>query len=253
MSAPAAGRPLPLVFVHGFPLDGRMWEGQEVLRAERPLLAPDLPGFRGTAALPSPGSLAAYAEFVLDRVKAETGGPAVFAGLSMGGYIVFEILRRAADRVGGLILADTRAEADSLEGRAARDAAMELVRAGRREEFLRGFAARLLGATSAARTEPADRLRLMTAEATDEGLLFGLEAIRDRPDYRGDLSGIGVPTLVLVGAEDVVTPPASSEILARAIPGSRREVIPAAGHLAPLEAPEEFNRIVREFLTAGGL
>jgi 3-oxoadipate enol-lactonase len=245
--------PTPLVLVHGFPLDHRMWPTREELGRGRTVLAPNLPGFGGTAAQRRPGSIGAYAEFVLAEMDRAGMSQAVFCGLSMGGYILFEVLRRAPQRVAGLVLCDTRAEADPPEARSAREAALALVESGRREEFLRGFVSRL--AAPAALSDPGFRrlLESMGAGASDEGLCAALEALRDRPDSRPLLPGVGAPALILVGEEDAVTPPALAESMHRAIPGSRLELIPRAGHLVPMEQPMAFTDALHAFLKGAGL
>lgn len=239
---------LPLVMIHGFPLDRRMWPALEEAGRDRTLLAPSLPGFGGTAAPARPVSIGDYA----DAVLAEAGGAgierALFCGLSMGGYVAFEILRRQPQRVAGLVLCDTRAEPDAAEARQARDAAVAMVGAGRRREFLDGFTGKL--AAPAALADPVLRalLRSMAESASDDGLTAALEALRDRPDARPLLSAIQVPTLIVVGEGDQITPPSVAESLHRAIRGSRLVVIPGAGHLAPMERPAEFRRALAAFL-----
>lgn len=245
--------PLPLVLVHGFPLDRRMWPMREELAQGRTVLAPSLPGFGGTAAAARPGSMGLYAEFILAQADRDEIGQAVFCGLSMGGYVLFELLRRAPQRVAGLVLCDTRAEADPPEARSAREAAMALVDAGRRAELLGGFLPRL--AAPAALADPGFRglLESMGEAASDEGLIAALEALRDRPDSRPLLPSIQVPVLVVVGEEDGVTPPTLAESMHRAIPGSRLEIIPGAGHLVPMERPAAFTGALISFLRDAGL
>ncbi len=245
--------PLPLLLVHGFPLDCRMWPTREELARRRTVLAPSLPGFGGTSPPPRPGSMGAYADFILAETDRAGIGQAVFCGLSMGGYVLFELLRRAPARVAGLVLCDTRAEADPPEARSAREAAMALVETGRRAEFLDGFATRL--AAPAALADPGFRglLESMGEAVSDEGLIAALEALRDRSDSRPLLPKIQVPVLVLVGEEDGVTPPALAESMHRAIPGSRLVVIPGAGHLVPMERPAGFTSALITFLRDAGL
>lgn len=245
--------PLPLVLVHGFPLDHRMWPMRGELARGRTVLAPSLPGFGGTVAPARPGSIGAYADFILAEMGRGGIGQAVFCGLSMGGYVLFELLRRAPEQVAGLILCDTRAEADPPEARSAREAAISLVEAGCRAGFLGGFSPRL--AAPAALANPVFRglLQSMGEAVSDKGLIAGLEALRDRPDSRPLLPNVQVPVLVLVGEEDGVTPPALAESMHRAIPGSRLEVIPGAGHLVPMERPAAFTDALKRFLLEAGL
>ncbi len=243
----------PLVLIHGFPLDHRLWAGREGLADGRAALAPDLPGFGGQPAPPRPGSVAAYADFVLSQADRAGLDRAVFCGLSMGGYVVFELWRRVPGRFAGVVLCDTRAEADLPEARRARDAAIVLVKAGRRAEFLEGFTPRLLGTASARDPQVQGLVESMGRDASDEGVCAALEALRDRPDSRPLLPDLRVPALIVVGDEDAVTPPDTAASMHRAIPGSRLVVIPGAGHLVPLEQPAAFGRAVAGFLKDAGL
>jgi pimeloyl-ACP methyl ester carboxylesterase len=197
--------------------------------------------------------MGAYADFILAEMGRGGIGQAVLCGLSMGGYVLFELLRRAPQRVAGLVLCDTRAEADSPEAMSAREAAMALVGTGRRAEFLGGFSPRLVAPAALAGAAFRGLLESMGEAVSDEGLLAALEALRDRPDSRPLLPNIQVPVLVLVGEEDGVTPPALAESMHRAIPGSRLEVIPGAGHLVPMERPAAFTGALRRFLLEAGL
>jgi 3-oxoadipate enol-lactonase len=244
---------LPLVLLHGFPLDGRMWPMREELARQRTVLAPNLPGFGGAGKPPRPGTVGGYAEFVLAEAGRAGCDQAIYCGLSMGGYVVFELLRRAPERVAGVILCDTRAEADAPEGRVAREAAIDLVERGRRAEFLARFTSRLAAPPALADPAFCDLLGAMGESASDDGLCAALEALRDRPDSRPLLPGIRVPTLVVVGEEDAVTPPALAEAMHRAIPGSRLALIPGAGHLAPMECPGPFTSVLLGFLRDAGL
>jgi 3-oxoadipate enol-lactonase len=245
--------PLPLVFVHGFPLDHRMWPMAGELARGRTVLAPSLPGFGGSTAPARPGSMGVYAEFILEQVDRAGIGRAVFVGLSMGGYVLFELLRRAPERMAGLVLCDTRAEADPPEARGAREAAIALVQAGRRAEFLGGFSPRLAAPAALADRGFQHLLESMGESVSDEGLCAALEALRDRPDSRLLLPEIQAPVLIVVGEQDAVTPPAMAESMHRAIPGSRLVVIPAAGHLVPMERPGAFSSALTAFLDNAGL
>lgn len=239
-----------LLLVHGYPLDGTLWRHQAGAFPGWRTLVPDLRGF-GRSAAPDVGyRMATYADdlaALLDALRVEE---AVLAGLSMGGYVAFEFLRRHRARVRALVLVDTRAQPDTAEGRRAREATMVAAR----EAGAAGIADRMLpkllpaSAPAALRAE----VRAMMAASPVAGIIGALAAMRDRSDSTPLLATLGgVPTLVVVGAEDAITPPADSEAMARAIPGARLAVIEGAGHLTPLEQPEVFNRHLAAFL--GGL
>jgi pimeloyl-ACP methyl ester carboxylesterase len=214
-------------------------------------IAPDLRGC-GDSESPSGGyTMAAYADdlvSLLDRLKVEK---AVVAGLSMGGYVAFEMLRRHAERVHGLILVDTRAEADTAEARASRETLIGVARSEGPGAVAERMLPRLLGRTTQ-RTQPhlASQVREMADRWSVAGMAGALGAMRDRPDSTPLLPTLGVPSLVIVGEEDELTPPALSRTMTSAIPSAAMTTIAAAGHLSPLEAPSAVSRVMAEFLEA---
>ena len=182
---------------------------------------------------------------LLDHLKVRQ---TVVAGLSMGGYVAFAFWRRYPERVRGLILADTRAEPDSAAAQAGRDAAMVTVQQMGAAAYADEMLPRLLAPASQADVKIAGAARKMMAEQPVEGIIGALGGLRDRADSRPTLPTITVPTLVIAGEADVITPPADAQAMAAAIPGARLVVIPKAGHLSPLENPRAFNAAVRAFL-----
>lgn len=227
-----------LLLLHAFPLDARMWEAQEsAFEAEGySVLAPNLPGREPET------TFSEWAERVLGVVD----GPFVPVGISMGGYLAFELWRQAGDRIPALVLADTKAGADTPEARAARDEQILLLGEAGFAPFWDALAPKLF----APGTDPGlvQRARAIAAEQPITHLVATLEALRDRPDSRETLVTIDVPALVLVGAEDALTPPSESEAMVAALPRARLVTLPGAGHLTPLERPEEFNKAVLDFL-----
>ncbi len=237
-----------LVFVHGYPFDGRMWSGQAPLGRTRRLITPDLPGFGKNPAPPSDATLGAYADAVLRSCDEAGCRRAVFCGLSMGGYILFEIWRRARERVEAMILCDTRAEADTPEARKSREDSMAKTRRGRWSDVTADMLPRLLGSDGLVNADLRRRVIEMMSAASAEGVLAALQALRDRPDSRPTLKTIDAPVLIVVGSEDLLTPPPAARFMCARIHGSRLIEIPCAGHLAPMEKPEAFNPAVEEFL-----
>jgi 3-oxoadipate enol-lactonase len=227
-----------LLLLHAFPLDARMWEAQEpAFEAEGyPVLAPNLPGREPET------TLEAWAERVLGVVD----GPFVPVGISMGGYLTFELWRQAGERITALVLADTRAGADTPEARAARDDQIGLLGEAGFDPFWEALAPKLF----APGTDPdvVERGRAIAAEQPITGLVAALEALRDRPDSRETLPTIASPALVIVGEEDSLTPPSESEAMVASLPRARLVKLPRAGHLTALERPEEFNKAVLDFL-----
>lgn len=246
-----AGMGPTLVFLHGFPHDRTLWSAQlAALARQARCVAPDLAGFGESAPLPAgTASMDAYADDVARLLDHLAVDRATVCGLSMGGYVAFALLRRHADRVEGLVLSDTRAGADDDAGRAKR---RELVALARREGGVAVAEAMLpgmLGRTTRTRTpQAAERIRAMGAAATTEGLVAALEAMMDRPDSTPTLAQVRVPTMVVVGDEDVLTPRAQAEMLRDGIAGSRLEVVRGAGHVPCLERPAAFNLVIGEFM-----
>ena len=236
-----------IVFVHGFPLDRSIWRHQlDTLTGFR-RVAVDLRGM-GQSDAPDLGySMAMYADDLAALLDALGEDRVVLCGLSMGGYVAFEFLRRYRPRVRGLVLMDTRAEADSAEGRKARDLLVTRVR----EQGALAAAEAMLPRffTASVPPEIIQTVREMVLGAPVSGIVGALTAMRDRPDSTPLLPTlVGVPTLVLVGEEDVITPPAISEAMAAAIPEARLVVIPGAGHLPCIEQPVTTTRAVLKFL-----
>lgn len=251
LAVEARGDGPALLLVHGFPLDHALWAHQVAALSHWRRVAPDLRG-AGASDVPDTGySMASYADdlaHLLDQLRIER---AVVAGLSMGGYIAFEMVRRHRARVAGLILVDTRADADAPEGRKGRDEMIELARTQGAAAIAERLVPRLLG-RSTQQTQPnvVEQLRTMIARTPIAGMVGALGAMRDRPDSTPQLATIDVPTLVVVGAEDDVTPPAAARAMASAIPSATLTTIPGAGHLSPMEAPTAVTRVMAEFLEA---
>ncbi len=259
-----------VVFIHGFPFDGTVWEHQLAAPPEGwRALAPDLRGFGGTSMGDFPdevssgrkagGGIARSEESVLtmDRladdvaalIDAEVGGPAVICGLSMGGYVAFSLWRRRPDLVRALVLADTRPEADSDEGRENRRRTAQVVRASGSRPLAAGMLGSLLApATLSGDPETTGHVERMIVGTAPATLIAALAGMAARRDSTAELPGISVPTLVIVGEHDAITPPEVAHAMAEAIPGAKLETIPGAAHLACMEAPDAFNQALADFL-----
>jgi pimeloyl-ACP methyl ester carboxylesterase len=246
-----AGQGPVVVLLHAFPLSRAMWRPQiEALRDRYRILAPDLRGFGGTGPFDGPPSIAQMADDVAGLLDAlPIRGPVVLGGLSMGGYVALAFARRQAGRLHGLILADTKAEADSAEAKANRDRMIAFAQAHPVGDVLEQLLPRLLGEqTRASRPEVVEEVRRIALAQSSTGIVAALAALRDRPDATAGLGAIARPTLVVVGSEDVLTPPSVAQAMAAAIRGARLSLISGAGHLANLERPDAFNVAVRGFL-----
>jgi pimeloyl-ACP methyl ester carboxylesterase len=184
---------------------------------------------------------------LLDHLGIE--GPVVVAGLSMGGYIAFEFFRRYPERVAGLILAATRAGADSDEGKVNRDKAAGMVIAEGVAAIAESMLPKLLAPDNLVEQEDlVEFLGEMMLANSEDGIVGALTAMRDRPDSTPLLAEIDVPTLIIHGEEDQLIPVAEAQATQGAIPGAELVIIPAAGHLPNLEQPDVFNDAVRGFL-----
>jgi YbgC/YbaW family acyl-CoA thioester hydrolase len=239
-----------VVFIHGFPFDHTIWTHQVAALDGWCRIAPDLRGM-GQSDAPDLGySMETYAADLAELLDLLGARQAVLVGLSMGGYVAFEFLRRWRERVRGLVLVDTRAEADTPEARMARDTSAATAREQGAAAFAETMLPKVLGAsTLTGAPATVERVRAMMATTPVAGIVGALGAMRDRQDSTPLLPVLaGLPTLVLVGDEDEVTPPAQAKAMAEAIPGASLVVIRSAGHVSPLERPVETTDAVLAFL-----
>ena len=243
----------PLVLVHGFPLDGRMWAAQaEALAGRSRVIVPDLRGF-GRSGETGPFTIESLADDVHALADRLGLGRLVLAGLSMGGYVALAYAKKYPATLRGLILIDTKAEADPPPAREGRDKMIAQVR----EHGVGPVADAMLGKlipqeTATARPQLARELREMMESQRPATIAHALAAMRDRPDRSGELSAIAVPTLIVVGEKDGITPPDVMRGIHRQVAGSEMLVIPAAGHMTPMEQPEQVNRAIGRFVAALG-
>jgi YbgC/YbaW family acyl-CoA thioester hydrolase len=238
-----------VLFIHGYPFDRTLWHYQLSHLEGWRRIAPDLRGM-GLSDAPDLGySMTTYADDLAALLDALGVESAVLCGLSMGGYVAFEFLRRFRHRVLGLVLMDTRAEADTPDGRRARDAQAAQARDRGPAAVAEAMLPQLFAEADPAHSPAATRARRMIAGTPVAGIVGALSAMRDRPDSSDLLATLdGIPTLVAVGAHDRITPPDRAEAMADAIPGARFEVIAGAGHLPPLEKPAETTALLADFL-----
>lgn len=243
-----AGEGPPLVLVHGFPFDRRMWVGQlEALSGIRRVIAPDL---RGRGLSPHPAdkgwSIDDHADDVARLIEDLEAGPVDVGGLSMGGYVLFALRRRHPELVRSLILMSTRAAADSPEARRTRDEQAALVRSRGTGALAEKLLPRML--TAEAGEQVRGLVLEMIEETSGETAGADLIAMRDRPDSTPDLPSIAAPTFVLHGAEDQIVPADEARAMAAAIPGAQFSAIPRGLHLAPLELASDANVDLQLFL-----
>ncbi len=238
-----------LLLIHGFPLGARMWEPQLTL-AEHGwrIVVPQLRGFDGTPGDPPVQSVDDYAGDIIDLLDGLRIDEAVIGGLSMGGYITFALFRLAASYFRGMVLADTRPQGDSAEGLEGRRRMLTLVREKGAAAVADEMLPRLLGESARGDQRVVDRTRALIEANAPETIAGAIRALMTRPDSTPLLSSIHCPTLIVVGEEDVITPPKLSEDMHRAVAGSELVVIRQAGHLSNLEQPDAFNAVLARFL-----
>jgi pimeloyl-ACP methyl ester carboxylesterase len=247
----AAGDGPPVLFFHAFPLGLFMWEAQvQALQATHRVVRFDA---RGLGASPVDDGLLTM-ERIADDGASLLGhlgvDRAVVAGCSMGGYAAFAMVRRHPGRVRALVLQDTRAGADTEEGRSHRAVLAEKTLKAGATAARDAFLPKLLGATTKAeRPEIVARIERAILATAPRGIANALYGLGARADSAPTLAEIRVPTLVVCGEEDVITPVAESEAIHRGIAGSRLAVIPRAGHLANIENPTAYNAALLDFLT----
>lgn len=243
------GKEPPVLFLHGFPHNRGLWAAQlAALGSHTRCISVDLRGF-GESSVAPPYSMDQYADDVaafMDKLQIDQ---ATLCGLSMGGYVGFAMWRRHPQRIRALVLADTKAGADSDEAREKRRAMAQLARERGASAVADALITSMVGQhTRETSPQIVDSVYRMLSSANVAGIVGALEALRERPDSAATLSTIDVLTLIVVGEDDVLTPVADAEAMHRAIYGSRLQVLAGAGHVSNVERPAAFNRILSEFL-----
>ena len=245
-----SGKGPDLVLLHPFPANHEVWSAvTEPLSTVFRVILPDLRGLGASSPGNGIATMEKHANDVL-RVCQDAGVErAVFAGNSIGGYILFEFWRRYRERVQSLILVDTKASADTEEARKTRLVAADDVLKRGTEPFIDAQLPKLLGETTRRnRPDQVERAKKLIMKASAAGIAAVQRGMAERPDSMPTLKTIEVPTLVLVGEEDTVTPAAEMELIHRNVRGSQIKRIPLAGHYSPLERPMDVHRAMREFL-----
>ena len=241
----------PIVLIHGYPFNRSLWTEQiPALSDSYRIVAPDLRGFGESDASQDPSTMNQLAADVAALMDHLDIARATIGGLSMGGYVALAFYKQFPSRVRALVLADTRAQADTEEAKQTREQQAEKALS----EGMAGIADAMLPKlltpeTVSKRPEIVKFVRDMMLQTKPEGAAAALRGMAEREDQTGLLSKITVPTLILVGAEDAITPVADSEKMHQAIEGSRLVVLDHAGHVSNLERTQQFNDALLEFLT----
>jgi pimeloyl-ACP methyl ester carboxylesterase len=246
--APSAAR--TMFWLHAFPLTAEMWQPQlDAAPAGWRVLAPDLAGFGGTDDTPGAATIDDFARDVAALADHIGVNRFVLGGLSMGGYATFAGVRLLAPRLEAIVLADTKAGADTPQAREGRAKMLSLVASEGVGAVADEMLPKLLGGTTQRDEQGVVPLvRGLIERNSARGVARAIERLRDRPDSTPLLPAIALPALIVVGEEDGITPVAESRAMHAAIRGSTLAVLPRAGHLASLEAPMGFNAAVAAFL-----
>jgi pimeloyl-ACP methyl ester carboxylesterase len=240
----------PVVLLHPFPVHHEFWlPVAAALQGRYRLILPDLRGHGASGVGEGPATMEKHAEDLV-RILDEVGvGRAVFVGVSIGGYVLFEFLRRFRNRVSALVLCNTKPQADTPEARSIRmQAAADVLERGT-EVFFESMLPKLIGkSTHTARPDLVlGALRMMRKMSTEDVAMVQ-RGMADRPDSVATLAAIKVPTLILTGDEDIMTGVAEAEVMRKNIFGSALKIVAKAGHYSPWEQPSEVGKLLRQFL-----
>ncbi len=244
------GTGIPIIFLHAFPLDQTMWKSQSPLARNFRMISVDLPGFGASLAGNTTMRMEDTARAIM-RTLEERGviQPAVFAGLSMGGYVLLQILRLFPQRVRAAVLASTRSGSDSKDAVEKRMENVALVEKEGVSALCEKMIPSLLGeATRQSRPDVVDEVRAIFRRQPAAAVTAALRGMAERTDTSPILEGIACPALVLSGAQDTLIKSEEMEAMAKRIPKAEFQVIEKAGHLLNMEAPEQFNDLFLHFL-----
>lgn len=239
-----------LLLIHAFPLDARMWDEQVEALSGAPTVAVNLPGFGGTPLEGEVTTMVVAARRCVEELDRAGLDRVVVCGLSMGGYVALELWRSERERVAGLVLANTRAEADAEEAKQRRRAIAETVR---REGMVAILDAQRALVSPKVSDDVWERVASIVASQPPEAVAAMSLGLAERPDSRPDLAAIDVPTLVVTSTDDQLIDPALSRSMADAIPGAELAVIEGAGHLSNMERPAEFTGSLQQHVRRCGL
>lgn len=245
------GQGLAVVLIHGYPLQRAIWAPQvEALQTRFRVITPDLRGFGESQVTAGPYTMEMLADDVHALLQARGIRTAVIGGHSMGGYVALALARRYPEMLRGLILVNTRAGADSAEGKANRQAAALKARQQGAAAIADDMLPKLLSPVTLQK-QPAlvAHVHSLMATAAVEALAQAQLGMAQRGDSQDVLESLFLPVQVITGADDRLIPVAESEAMARTVPGARLAILEGAGHLACLEAPAAFNAALWDFLT----
>ena len=245
----AIGHGPPVVLLHPFPAHHELWlPASQSLTSRYRIILPDLRGHGESEVGEGPATMEKHSS-EMTRVLDECGvGRAIFNGVSIGGYVLFEFWRRFRNRVAGIVIVDSRPQADTPEGRSNRFKAAEDVMQRGSEPFLDSLIPKLFGRTTVeTRPDLIDLARPMMKKMSPQAIAQVQQGMAERPNSIPTLKTIDVPTLILIGEEDMLATIADGELMRQHMPNSDLKIIARAGHFSPWEQPEEVGRLLRQF------
>ncbi|PYX34083.1 MAG: alpha/beta hydrolase [Acidobacteria bacterium] len=242
----------PVVLLHPFPVHHEFWNPiVPVLSSRYRLILPDLRGHGDSGIGEGPATMGKYARDLSRVLDAVGAVRVVCVGVSIGGYMLFEFWRQFRGRVHALVLCDTKPQADGAEARANRLKAAANVLEHGTEQFVESMIPKVLGHTTlSTRPDLVDGARRMMRKMSPEDVSMVQRGMAERPDSVADLKTINVPTLIVIGEEDILATPADGELMRQHISGSQLKIIPKAGHYAPWEQSEAIGSLLRQFMDA---
>jgi 3-oxoadipate enol-lactonase len=245
-----SGDGLPVVLLHPFPANHELWlPAAEALTSRYRLILPDLRGHGESEVGEGPATMEKHAADIARVMDEAKVGRAPLIGVSIGGYVIFEFWRRYAARVAALVLCNTKAQADSEDGRAGRLQSAADVLARGTEPFFESMIPKLLGKTTReTRPDLVEGALRMMRKMSPEDVAMVQRGMAERPDSVPTLKTVNVPTLLITGEEDVLTGPPEAELMRQNIAGSQMKIIPHAGHYSPWEQPQQVGLLLRQFL-----
>ena len=242
---------IPIIFIHGFPFDKFMWQAQlSLMRQSYRVIAYDIRGFGQSTIGSAQGSINLFADDLVNFMDGLEIKKAIVCGLSMGGYILLNAVIRYPDRFEAIILSDIQCIADTLEAKEKRKKAISQIVTGKINEFTMGFIVNIFSKdTLETKGEVVEKIKSTILSTSSGSITTTLCALAERENLCLSISQIAVPTLIICGEKDIVTPVEQAKFLHENIPNSQLKIIGKAGHMSNLEQPDQFNRCVVDFLS----
>ncbi|MBK7967040.1 MAG: alpha/beta hydrolase [Bacteroidetes bacterium] len=240
----------PIIFIHGFPFDKLMWQKQlDLFGKNHRVIAYDIRGFGKSTLGSAQGSINLFADDLVNFMDGLKITKAIVCGLSMGGYILLNAIIRYPQRFDAIILSETQCIADSFEAKEKRKKAISQIVAGKINDFALGFIANIFSdETKKTKGDVVEKIKSTIISTRTEAVTATLIILSEREDLCSSISQIEVPTLIICGEKDVVTPVEQAEFLFETIPNSQLKIIENAGHMSNLEKPDEFNLHLVKFI-----